>query len=177
MTGLTTFPSETLAGDAVAPSEASLSLKKMPRSRLQHIEINLSGLLLVSSLATEDSVLGTVKRRAELVLLTEGKTSPPFREGGVASRRLWRLSAKVLGKHGEQFEKSSQQPVAAWLDILSRTLEPPVGDARRTGGVPATCELLWMRPSATMASSLCQKMLQMLILAKKTDPGSPGCSV
>lgn len=138
----------------------------------QTIEISLSGLLLASSLATEDSLLGTVKRRAELVLLTEGKTSPLFRDGGVASRRLWRLSAKVLGKLGEQFEKSSQDPVAAWLDILSHTLEAPVGDARRAGGVLAICELLRVRPSATMASSLCQKMLQMLVLAKETDPAA-----
>ena len=116
--------------------------------------------------------LRTGKRRAELVLLTESKTSPLFRDGGLASRRLWRLSAKVLGKLGEELEKSSQDPVAAWLGILSHTLEPPIGDARRTGGVLAICELLRLRPSATMASSLCQKMLQMLILAKKTDPAA-----
>ena len=50
--------------------------------------------------ATKDSILGTVKRRAELVLLTEGKTSPQIRDEEVASSRLWRLSAVVLGKHG-----------------------------------------------------------------------------
>ena len=58
--------------------------------------ISLSGFLLASSLATEDSILETVERRAELVLLTEGKTSPPFRDQGVANRRLWRRGAKVL---------------------------------------------------------------------------------
>ena len=46
------------------------------------------------------------------MLLTEGKTSPPFRDGGAI--RLWRLSAEVSGKHGEQFEKSSLDPLAAW---------------------------------------------------------------
>ena len=54
----------------------------------QIVEISQSGLLLASSLATEDSILGTVKRRAELVLLTEDRTSPLFRDGEVASRRL-----------------------------------------------------------------------------------------
>ena len=38
------------------------------------------------------------------------------------------------------------------------------------GGVLAMCELLRMRPSATMDSSLCPEMFQMLILAEKTDP-------
>ena len=63
----------------------------------------------------------------------------------MANRRLWRLSAKVLGKLGEQFEKSSQDPVAAWLGVLSHTLEPPIEDARRTGAVLAICE--WLRIS------------------------------
>ena len=49
--------------------------------------------------------MGTVKRRAELV--------PLFRNGGVASRRLWRHSAKVLRKLGEQCDNKSQEPVAA----------------------------------------------------------------
>ena len=56
----------------------------------QIIVISLSGFLLASSLATEHSML-------ETVLLTEGKTSPLFRDQGVANRRLWRLGAKVLG--------------------------------------------------------------------------------
>ena len=50
--------------------------------------ISLSGFLLASSLATEESILEIVERRAELVLLTEGKTSPTFRDQGVANRRL-----------------------------------------------------------------------------------------
>ena len=44
---------------------------------------------------------------------------------------MWRLGAKVFGKHGEQFEKCSQDPLAAWLGILSHTLEPPIDDAQR----------------------------------------------
>ena len=44
-----------------------------------------------------------------------------------SASRLWRFRAKVLGKLGEQFEKSSQDPVAAWLT--------------RTGGVLAICEI------------------------------------
>ena len=60
----------------------------MPRSRLQYIEISLYCLLLASSRATED-----------LVLLTEVKTSPLFRDGGAS--RWWDLRAKVLGKLGE----------------------------------------------------------------------------
>ena len=95
------FP-ETLAGDAVASSEAGLSLLQMPMWCAPGI---FTG--------PKDSILGTVKQRAELVLLTEGKTSPLFRDGRVASRRLWRLGAKVLGKLGDQFEDSSQDPVAA----------------------------------------------------------------
>ena len=70
----------------------------------------LSGLLLASSPATEDSILGIMKRRAELVLLKEPQTSPLCRDGEVASRLLWRLTAKVLGKLAEHFEKSSQDP-------------------------------------------------------------------
>ena len=37
----------------------------------------------------------------------------------MVSRRSRRLSAKTLGKLGEQFEKSSQDPVAPRLRILS----------------------------------------------------------
>ena len=142
----------------------------MSKSRLQDIEISLSGLLLVSSLATEDSILGTVKQHADLVLLTEGKTCPLLRDGGVASRRLWRLTAKALVKRGEQFETRSQNPVVAWPGSLSHTLEPPLEHARPKRAVLATCLMLRMRPSATTASSLCKKMLQMLIPAKKTNP-------
>ena len=76
----------------------------------------------------------------------------------------WRaVACSVLGSPQacEQFEKNSQDPVAAWLDTPSHTFKAPIGDALRTGGVLAICELLRMRPSATVASSLCQKMLQM----------------
>ena len=39
----------------------------------------------------------------------------------MASRRWWGLTSMVFGKLGEQFDKSSQDPVAAWLGILSHS--------------------------------------------------------
>ena len=85
------------SADAITPS-ARRSFRGSPRLPLlesiqgadghQIVEISQSGLLLASSLATDDSILGTVKRRAELVLLTEDRTSPLFRDGEVARRRL-----------------------------------------------------------------------------------------
>ena len=39
----------------------------------------------------------------------------------MASRRWWGLTVKVFGKLGEQFDKSSQDPVAAWLGFLSQS--------------------------------------------------------
>ena len=96
------------------------------------------GLLLASSLATEDSIRRTEKRRTELVRLAESKTSPLLRNGRVASRSLRRLGAKVLGNLGEQFENSSQDPVAPLLGIVSHT-RATHWDNRRTGGVLAIC--------------------------------------
>ena len=88
---------ESASGDAITPS-GRRSFRGSPRLLLlestqgtdghQIVEISQSGLLLASSLATEDSILGTVKRRAELVFLMEDRTSPLFRDGEVASRRL-----------------------------------------------------------------------------------------
>ena len=41
------------------------------------------------------------------------------RKRAMVSRRMRSLSAKTFGKLGEQFEKSSQNPVAPWLGMLS----------------------------------------------------------
>ena len=59
-------------------------------------------------------------RRAELVLL-HTVASPFCRDGERASRRFQGLTAKFSASFGEQCEKSSQDPVAAWLGILSQS--------------------------------------------------------
>ena len=83
----------------------------------QIIEISLSDLLLASSLATEDSILGTAACGA---CAPDGGSNEP-----TISRSLWRLSAKVLGKLGEQFENSSQDPVAGgWTFYRTLSTHP-----------------------------------------------------
>ena len=106
MTALTTPPLdflETLAGDAGASSMESLTLHKIPTSHQQGIEISPSGLLLASSLATEDLVLLTEVKR-DHYFETEKQAAcgvfvPKFSASLVSSVRNVRSTQWLRGNH------------------------------------------------------------------------------